>query len=39
MKELIPHHFKVLSMGVYDGPTDPYDYLESFKTLMMLQGA
>lgn len=38
MEELVPCNFKALVMEAYDGITDPFDYLESFKSLMLLQG-
>lgn len=39
MEELMPHHFKALAMEAYNGTSDPFDYLESFKSLMLFQRA
>ena len=39
MREPISCHFKVPSIGVYNGTIESYDYLENFKALMMLQEA
>ena len=33
-----PHKFRMLQMDSYDGVKDPLDHLETFKTLMHLQG-
>lgn len=37
MQEPISRYFKVSSMKTHDDSIDPWDYLESFKTLMILQ--
>ena len=34
----LPTKFRMLQVEVYDGSQDPIDHLESFKTLMHLQG-
>ena len=34
----LPHKFRMLHKDSYDGVKDPLDYLETFKTLMHLQG-
>ena len=35
----LPPKFRILQVEAYDGSKDPLDHLESFKTLMLLQGA
>ena len=34
----LPHKFRMLQIDSYDGVKDPLDHLETFKTLMHLQG-
>ena len=34
----LPHKFRISQIDSYDGVKDPLDYLETFKTLMHLQG-
>ena len=34
----LPHKFRMPHIDSYDGVKDPLDYLETFKTLMHLQG-
>ena len=34
----LPHKFRMLHIDSYDGVKDPLDHLETFKTLMHLQG-
>ena len=34
----LPHNFQMLHIDSYDGVKDPLDHLETFKTLMHLQG-
>ena len=34
----LPHKFRMSQIGSYDGIKDPLDHLETFKTLMHLQG-
>ncbi|XP_065620089.1 uncharacterized protein LOC136063514 [Quercus suber] len=34
----LPHKFRILHIDSYDGVKDPLDHLETFKTLMYLQG-
>ena len=34
----LPHNFHMLQIDSYDGVKDPLDHLETFKTLMHLQG-
>ena len=38
-KRLIPNRFRMPQVHLYDGTTDPLDHLESYKVLMMIQGA
>ena len=37
--EPLPLHFRLPQLEVYDGITDPINYLETFKMAMLLQGA
>ena len=39
LDEPIPSRFKMPHVEPYDGSTDPVDHLESYKTLMTIQGA
>ena len=39
MEEPAPPQFKILQIELYDGSTDPLDYLEAFKALMLLHRA
>lgn len=39
MEEPVPHCFKAPAMETYDGTINPFDHLESFRFLMLLQGA
>ena len=34
----LPHKFRMLQIDSYNGVKDPLDHLETFKTLMHLQG-
>ena len=34
----LPHKFRMLQIDSYDGVKDPLDHLETFKTLINLQG-
>ena len=34
----LPSKFRMLSLEIFDGSKDPLDHLESFKTVMCLQG-
>ena len=34
----LPHKFRMLQIDSYDGVKDPLDHLETFMTLMHLQG-
>ena len=34
----LPHKFRILHIDSYDGIKDPLDHLDTFKTLMHLQG-
>lgn len=38
MNEPVPRHFKAPAMKAYDSTTDLFDNLESFKSLILLQG-
>lgn len=38
MEELVPRHFKAPAMEAYDGTSDPFDHIESFRSHMLLQG-
>lgn len=38
MIEPLPKHLKMPQLDIYDGSTDPVDYLESFKVRMLLHG-
>ena len=37
--EPIPHRFRMPQVDPYDGTTNPLDHLESYRTLMRVQGA
>ena len=39
LQELIPHRFKMPPIKPFDGSIDPFDHLEGYKALMMLQDA
>ena len=39
MREAIPPKFRMPQVELYDGTTDPFNHLESFKVLMLLYGA
>ena len=39
MKAPISHRFKMPSIELYDGTTDPLDHLEVYKSRMWIQGA
>ena len=36
---MIPRHFKIPQVELYDGTIDPFDHMGSFKAHMMIQGA
>ena len=38
LDEPIPSRFKMPHVEPYDGSTDPVDHLESYKTLVIIQG-
>lgn len=38
MEESMPHYLKAPTMEDYNGTSDPFDHLESFRSLMLLQG-
>ena len=39
MSEVVSSKFKMPHIDPYEGTTDPFDHLESFKALMLLQDA
>lgn len=39
MEESVPHRFKTPIMEAYDGISDLFNHLESFRSLILLQGA
>lgn len=36
MEKMVPRYFKAPIMRAYDGASNPFNYLESFKFLMLL---